>query len=89
MHLNNPWKKLYENWPARDNREALALKLLSEAKSERIMEETGMNHEECQTAHCRRHEPHIDFGTYASPTAQLHRQPQTLSGDTARCRSLV
>lgn len=43
----------------------------------------------CQTAHCRRHEPHIDFGTYASPTAQLHRQPQTLSGDTARCRSLV
>ena len=46
MHLNNPWKKLYENWPARDNREALALKLLSEAKSERIMEETGMNHEE-------------------------------------------
>lgn len=46
MHLNNPWKKLYENWPARDNREALALKLLSEAKSERIMEETGMNREE-------------------------------------------
>ena len=46
MHLNNPWKKLSENWPARDNREALALKLLSEAKSERIMEETGMNHEE-------------------------------------------
>ena len=46
MHLNNPWKKSYENWPARDNREALALKLLSEAKSERIMEETGMNREE-------------------------------------------
>ena len=46
MHLNNPWKKLYENWPARDNREAMALKLLSEAKSERIMEETGMNREE-------------------------------------------
>ena len=49
----------------------------------------SMNAAECQTAHCRRHEPHIDFGTYASPTAQLHRQPQTLSGDTARCRSLV
>ena len=46
MHLNNPWKKLYENWPARDNREALALKLLSQAKSERIMQETGMNREE-------------------------------------------
>ena len=40
MHLNNPWKKLYENWPARDDREALALKRLSEAKSERIIEET-------------------------------------------------
>ena len=39
-------EKLYENWHARDNREALALKLLSEAKSERIMEETGMNREE-------------------------------------------
>ena len=46
MHLNNPWKKIYENWPVRDNREAMALKLLSEAKSERIMEETGMNREE-------------------------------------------
>jgi len=46
MHLNDPWKKLYENWPARDDREALALRLLSEAKSESIMEETGMNLEE-------------------------------------------
>lgn len=46
MHLNDPWKDLYKNWPARNDREALALKLLSEAKSELIMEETGMNHEE-------------------------------------------
>ena len=46
MYLNDPWKKIYENWPARDVREALALRLLSEAKSERIMEETGMSYEE-------------------------------------------
>ena len=46
MYLNNPWKDLYENWPARDDREALALKLLSEAKSDLIMEETGMSYEE-------------------------------------------
>lgn len=46
MHLNNPWDKLYENWPARNDREALALKLLSEARVERIMEETGMSYEE-------------------------------------------
>ena len=41
MHLNDPWKELYKNWPARNDREAQALKLLSEAKSERIIEETG------------------------------------------------
>jgi len=43
MHLNNPWDELYKSWPARSDREALALKLLSEAKIERIMDETGMN----------------------------------------------
>ena len=46
MRLNDPWKDLYKNWPARNDREALALKLLSEAKSERIIEETGMSIEE-------------------------------------------
>ena len=46
MHLNDPWKELYKNWPARNDREAQALKLLSEAKSERIIEETGMSREE-------------------------------------------
>lgn len=46
MQLNNPWEKLYKNWPARNEIEAMALKLLAEAKADRIMEETGMNHEE-------------------------------------------
>ena len=46
MLLNDPWKELYKNWPARNAREARALKLLSEAKSERIIEETGMSREE-------------------------------------------
>ena len=46
MHLNYSQKELYKNWPARNDREAQALKLLSEAKSERIIEETGMSREE-------------------------------------------
>ena len=46
MHLNDPWKELYENWPAANDRELLALKLLSEAKSDRIIEKTGMSMEE-------------------------------------------
>ena len=46
MHLNDPWKELYKNWPARNDREAKALKLLSEAKSERILVETGMSRED-------------------------------------------
>ena len=46
MHLNDPWKELYKNWPAWNDREAQTLKLLSEAKSERIIEETGMSREE-------------------------------------------
>lgn len=25
MHLNDPWKELYKNWPARNDREAQAL----------------------------------------------------------------
>jgi len=46
MHLNNPWDELYENWPVRNNREAIALKLLSEGKIEKITEKTGMTGEE-------------------------------------------
>lgn len=46
MNLNDPWKDLYKNWPSRSDREAIALKLLAEAKSELIMEETGMSREE-------------------------------------------
>ena len=46
MHLNNPWNNLYDNWPVRNGKEAVALKLLSEAKSELIIEETGMGRKE-------------------------------------------
>ena len=46
MHHSNPWEELYKNWPARNDREAHALRLLSEAKSDKIMEETGMSREE-------------------------------------------
>lgn len=46
MLLNNPWDEFYHNWPARNDREATALKLLSEAKSDRILEETGMSIDE-------------------------------------------
>ena len=40
--INNPWSDLYKEWPARDDREARALELLSQGKIEKIMEETGM-----------------------------------------------
>ena len=46
MHLNDPRKDLYKGWPARDDREAMALKLLVEARSDLIMEKTGMSREE-------------------------------------------
>ena len=44
--INNPWSDLYKDWPARDDREARALELLSQGKIEKIMEETGMNNRE-------------------------------------------
>ena len=43
----------------------------------------------CQTAHCGRRKPHVDFGTSAFPTAQSRGWPQTFSGAAARCRNLV
>lgn len=46
MHLNNPWERLYKDWPTRNEREVIALKLLAEAKIDEIMEETGMNPKE-------------------------------------------
>ena len=44
--MNNPWSEYYENWPARNEKEARALKLLSEGHIELIIAETGMSHEE-------------------------------------------
>ena len=43
----------------------------------------------CQTAHCGRYIPHFDFGAKPSPIVPYRHLPQTLSGMTADCRSLV
>ena len=43
----------------------------------------------CQTAHCGRRKLHFDFGETASPIVPCRYLPQTLSGMTAGCRSLV
>ena len=44
---------------------------------------------ECQTAHCGRYIPHFDFGAKPSPIVPYRHLPQSLSGMTADCRSLV
>ena len=44
---------------------------------------------ECQTAHYGRRKQHFDFGESASPIVPYRYLPQTLSGMTAGCRSLV
>ena len=43
----------------------------------------------CQMAHCGRYIPHFDFGAKPSPIVPYRHLPQTLSGMTADCRSLV
>ena len=43
----------------------------------------------CQTAHCGRYIPHFDFGEKFSPIVPYRHLPQTLSGMTADCHSLV
>ena len=43
----------------------------------------------CQTAHCGRYIPHFDFGEKLSPIVPYRHLPQSLSGMTADCRSLV
>lgn len=43
----------------------------------------------CQTAHCGRYIPHFDFGAKPSPIVPYRHLPQSLSGMTADCRSLV
>ena len=44
---------------------------------------------ECQTAHCGRSKPHIDFCEYISPIVPYRNLPQTLRGLTADCCSPV
>ena len=44
---------------------------------------------ECQTAHCGRYIPHFDFSAKPSPIVPYRHLPQSLSGMTADCRSLV
>lgn len=43
MPPNDPWKKEYDKFPARNEKEAKALELLANAQIDRIMEETGMS----------------------------------------------
>lgn len=43
----------------------------------------------CQTAHCGRYIPHFDFSAKPSPIVPYRHLPQSLSGMTADCRSLV
>ena len=43
----------------------------------------------CQTAHCGRCIPHFDFGKNSSSIVPYRHLPQSLSGMTADCRSLV
>ncbi|MEE3462023.1 MAG: DUF6273 domain-containing protein, partial [Lachnospiraceae bacterium] len=45
--------------------------------------------EDCQTAHCGRYIPHFDFSAKPSPIVPYRHLPQSLSGMTADCRSLV
>ena len=45
--------------------------------------------DECQTAHCGRYIPHFDFSAKPSPIVPYRHLPQSLSGMTADCRSLV
>lgn len=44
---------------------------------------------DCQTAHCGRYIPHFDFSAKPSPIVPYRHLPQSLSGMTADCRSLV
>lgn len=48
-----------------------------------------INHPKCQTAHCGRYIPHFDFSAKPSPIVPYRHLPQSLSGMTADCRSLV
>ena len=48
-----------------------------------------MGYLKCQMAHCGRYIPHFDFGAKPSPIVPYRHLPQTLSGMTADCRSLV
>lgn len=43
----------------------------------------------CQTAHCGRRKPYFDFGVITSPIVPYRNSPQTPSGMTADCRSLI
>lgn len=62
-----------------------------------IMDESGLTQKDfakrlgttCQTAHCGRYIPHFDFGAKPSPIVPYRHLPQSLSGMTADCRSLV
>ena len=56
---------------------------------EKIKKRFGKSNYGCQTAHCGRYIPHFDFGAKPSPIVPYRHLPQSLSGMTADCRSLV
>lgn len=44
---NNPWSEMYSNWPARNEKEAKALEMLSQAIDfKTIREQLGMSYKE-------------------------------------------
>ena len=64
---------------------------IAEDKNSKVMQNwDGINKLiDCQTAHCGRYIPHFDFGAKPSPIVPYRHLPQSLSGMTADCRSLV
>lgn len=70
--------------------------LIKEIKKEKKLDVLVSSYEKfclsyscCQTAHCGRYIPHFDFSAKPSPIVPYRHLPQSLSGMTADCRSLV
>ena len=64
-------------------------KIFEENDIDRVVHFAAESHVDCQTAHCGRRKPYFDFGVITSPIVPYRNLPQTPSGMTADCRSLV
>lgn len=64
-------------------------KLSATSKNLQVGKISKLTVKNCQTAHCGRYIPHFDFGAKPSPIVPYRHLPQSLSGMTADCRSLV